>query len=63
LQSTFATESILARSAPIFAYSNSGPRSIGINLSLHRDMMQMMNYKRSNLNVEIGDDYVDTIIK
>lgn len=62
LTSTFATQSILARSAPIFSYSNSGPRSIGINLSLHRDMMQQLNYGVSNLNVEIGDDYVDTLI-
>lgn len=62
LQSTFASQSILARSAPIFSYSYSGPRQIGINLALHRDMMQQLNYGVSNLNVEIGDDYVDTLI-
>lgn len=62
LQSSFATQSILARSAPIFSYSNSGPRSIGINLALHRDLMQQLNYGVSNLNVELGDDYVDTLI-
>lgn len=62
LQSTFASESILARSAPIFAYSNSGPRTVGINLSLHRDMMQQINLGVSNLNVELGDDYVSTLI-
>ena len=63
LKSSFAQNTPLSRSAPIFSYQNSGPRDVQINLSLHRDMMQMMNYKRSNLNVEIGDDYVDTIIK
>ena len=62
LQSSFASESILARSAPIFAYSNSGPRTISINLSLHRDMMQQLNLGVSNLQVELGDDYVTTLI-
>lgn len=63
LTSTFASSTPLSRSAPIFSYSNSGPRTLQINLSLHRDMMQMVNYGRSNINVALGDDYVDTIIK
>ena len=63
LQSSFSTESILARSAPIFSYKNSGPRTVNINLSLHRDMMQQLNLGVSNLAVEVGDDYVDTIIR
>ena len=63
LSSSFSTESILARSAPIFSYSYSGPRTVNINLSLHRDMMQQLNLGVSNLAVEVGDDYVDTIIR
>ena len=63
LSSTFAQSTPLSRSAPIFSFSNSGPRSMQINLKLHRDMMQMVNYNRSNLNVELGDDYTDTIVK
>ena len=62
LTSTFAQQNILARSAPIFSYSHSGPRTISINLSLHRDMMQQLNYGVSNLEVQLGDDYVDTLI-
>ena len=62
VNSTFATTSILARSAPIYSYSYSGPRNIQITLSLHRDMMQQLNIGVSNLAVAIGDDYVDTII-
>lgn len=62
LQSTFASQSILARSAPIFSYSYSGPRSITINLALHRDMMQELNYGVSNMQVQVGDDYVDTLV-
>lgn len=63
LNSTFAETSILARSAPIYSYSYSGPRTITFNFSLHRDMMSQINYGVSNLKVDIGDDYVDTIIK
>lgn len=62
LQTTFGETKILARSAPIFSYSYSGPRTIDINLSLHRDMMQQLNYGVSNLDVQLGDDYVDTLI-
>lgn len=63
LGSTFIESTPLSRSAPIFSYSHSGPRSMQINLRLHRDMMQQVNTGISNLNIEIGDDYVDTIIK
>ena len=63
LESTFSSTHILARSAPIFSYSYSGPRTVQVTLSLHRDMMSQINYGVSNLSVELGDDYVDTIIK
>ena len=63
MTSTFSTTNPLARSAPIFAYSNSGPRTMQISLTLHREMMTQVNLGVSNLNVDIGDDYVDTIIK
>ena len=63
LNSTFAETSILARSAPIYSYSYSGPRSIQFTFSLHRDMMSQINYNISNLKLDIGDDYVDTIVK
>lgn len=62
LQSMFSTTNILARSAPIFSYSYSGPRSITINLALHRDMMTQLNYATSNVKLEVGDDYVDTLV-
>lgn len=63
LSATFASTSILSRSAPIFAYSYSGPRTIQVKLSLHREMMSMINYKNSNVDLELDDDYVDTLIK
>ena len=66
LNSTFQQTNALARSAPIFTYSNSGPRSMQITLNLHRDLMTQINYGVSNINlneVDIGDDYIDTMIK
>lgn len=67
LGSTFSTENILARTAPIFTYSNSGPRTIQVNLALHRDMMNDINYSNTNfiddVNQELGNDYIDTLIR
>lgn len=62
LSSTFSQTNILARTAPIFSYSNSGPRTVQIHLNLHREMMTQINWE-SNVSVDIGDDYVDTLIK
>ena len=53
----------MARSAPIYSYSHSGPRSLQINLDLHRDMMHQINYQVSNATIATGDDYVDTLVK
>lgn len=63
MSTTFSSENPIARSAPIYAFSNAGPRSLNISLPLHRNMMSQINYGVSNLNIDIGDDYVDTIIK
>ena len=60
---TFAQSTPLMRTAPIYSYSNSGPRSVSISLQLHREMMQQVNYLKSNATVEVGDDYVDTMLK
>lgn len=59
----FNQTSPLARSAPIFSYMNSGPRTVGLNLKLHREAMTMVNRDVSNVKLDIGDDYVDTLIK
>ncbi len=61
--STFAQQNPLSRTAPIFAWINSGPRTLQVTLPLHRDLMDDLNYGVSNIKVDIGDDYVDTIIK
>lgn len=73
LGSTFSTTNILARTAPIYSYSFSGPRSVQFNLTLHRDLMytvNRMNTKFLDANkefspavIEITDDYIDVLIK
>lgn len=68
MQSNFAETTALARTAPVYSYKNSGPRSIStINLHLHRDMLNGLNRNVSNLKDNVvdfsGDDYVDTLIK
>lgn len=60
---SFNSSTPMLRSAPIFSYSNSGPRELQVTLQLHRDMVTEINSGRSNLKIELGDDYVDTIIK
>jgi hypothetical protein len=64
MQSTFGSTNALSRSAPVFSYGNSGPRTVRISLSLHRDMLDDVNLNVSNLKIEnLNDDYVDTLIK
>lgn len=76
LKSTFASQNALSRTAPVFSYSNSGPRSMQITLNLHRDMMNSYNTKGSNVKINmtgdagndyvltsITDDYIDILIK
>lgn len=68
LQSEFATSNALSRTAPVFSYKYSGPRTVStVSLQLHRDMMETLNRDISNLKDNVvdfsGDDYVDTLIK
>lgn len=60
----FSSAHPLSRSAPIFSYVKSGPRSVQISLSLHRDMLNDINIAESKLNVkELAEaDYVDILI-
>jgi hypothetical protein len=75
MQSTFGSTHALSRSAPVFSFSNSGPRTVQINLSLHRDLLDEVNINISNLKIgediltsvggiaNLNDDYLDTLIK
>jgi hypothetical protein len=42
MASEFAANTALGRSAPVYTFSHSGPRTITINLSFHRDMFEEM---------------------
>lgn len=64
LSANFSQEFPLARSAPIYSYSNSGPRTIQFQFDLHRNLMNEINYGISNAPVDnLTDDYVDFMIK
>ena len=43
MDSQFNANSALGRSAPVYTFSHSGPRSIQISLSFHRDMFEDIN--------------------
>ena len=62
MQSTFTSTSALARSAPVYTYNNSGPRSVTINLKFHRDMMDDYNIGASNSVLADGEDYTENLI-
>lgn len=60
---SYTSETPMLRTSPIFSYQKSGPRSVGISITLLRDMMSQINTGKSNLKLEIGEDYVDTMIR
>lgn len=59
-QAHFSTSTPLSRSAPIYSYSDSGPRSVTARFTFHREMMKQINYKNNSI---VTDDYVDELIK
>ena len=59
---TFTPTSPLGRTAPIYSYSYSGPRTVQVNLKLHRDMMYDINYVDSDLLIDTSGDYIDAIV-
>ena len=73
LQSNFSSQNALSRTAPVYSYNNSGPRTMQITLELHRDMMHSFNtnaarikYNKSDNTIGTNiddDDYVDLLVK
>lgn len=62
LSSTFQSHNALGRSAPVYTYSNSGPRSMNLSFKFHRDMMEDVNQNFSNSQLGYGEDYLDNLI-
>lgn len=60
---TWSPQNALGRSAPVYTYNNSGPRTVGIKLAFRRDMLDDVNEGISNVNPLVGDDYTDTLIR
>ena len=59
MQSSFQANSALGRSAPVYTFSNAGPRSINIKISFHRDMFEEMP---SNVIPREGEDKAESFI-
>ena len=65
MQVGFTSSQPLSRSAPIYSYTGSGPRSLQVSFKLHRDMMNQINLQNTKtiLKNELDGDYVDRMIK
>lgn len=72
MESQFQAATALGRSAPVMTYSHSGPRTVQIELQLHRDIMDEINRygKQSgktkwptSMKVDSGEDYTDSLIR
>ena len=59
MNSSFQENSALGRSAPVYTFSHSGPRTIAINLSFHRDMFEEMP---SNVTPKDDEDKAESFI-
>jgi hypothetical protein len=63
MDSSFQANSALGRSAPVYTFSNSGPRTVQINLSFHRDMFEEINrFLHPNDESKTGDDMAEQFI-
>ena len=47
MNSTYIESNPMLRSAPIMSYSKSGPRTIQIDIKLHRDLMTQLDIEHS----------------
>ena len=59
MQSNFPASTALGRSAPVYTFSSSGPRTVNISLSFHRDMFEEMP---SNVVPKDDEDKADSFI-
>lgn len=56
---SFAESSPLSRSAPIYSYQHSGPRSVQVTFTFHRDLVREFNPEL----VKNGQDPVDLLVE
>ena len=63
MTSSFQATNALGRTAPVYTFSNAGPRTVQIAIPLHRDIMDEVNIGISNVKLGDGEDYVDNLLK
>ena len=65
MSSAFGQNTALGRTAPVYTYSSSGPRTIQISLEFHRDMFEEINSHAGGKvkKFDSGDDMAETFIK
>lgn len=59
MESSFQANTALGRSAPVYTFSSSGPRTVNFTLRFHRDMFEEMP---SNVIPKDGEDKADSFI-
>lgn len=62
MSSQFVPTNALGRSAPVYTFSNAGPRKVQISLTIHRDMMDDINMKNKSIKLGYGEDYIENLI-
>lgn len=62
LRSNFSEQNTLGRSAPIFTFSNSGPRTVQFNMEFHRDMIDEANMDNGTVAPSDSEDLSDKLI-
>lgn len=63
MQSTFNEQNALGRSAPVYTFSNSGPRAVQLTFHFHRDMVNEACEGSCNVVLRDGEDYSDCLIR
>ena len=64
----FNSSSALGRTASVYSYGGSGPRTFTVTLNLHRDLMMDLDFSdigsvKDNVEPFWKDDYIDTLTK
>ena len=63
MESKFTPTNALGRTAPVYTFSNSGPRTVSIKLTFHRDMFEELNGEPAlRKNVADGEDQAEAFI-
>lgn len=63
MTTNFQSTNALGRTAPVYTFSNAGPRTVQISIPLHRDIMDEVNIGISNVFLGEDEDYVDNLLK